>query len=49
LILQSSSLIGQCPVNMNIPVQKLGPFWWPPKHKMTIFSKRAITILIKFQ
>jgi hypothetical protein len=34
---------------LNIPAQKLLAFQMGPKQKVAIFSKAAVTLLIKFQ
>jgi hypothetical protein len=49
IVFKSLSVMGGCPVNMNILGQKnAGPSDEPQKNKM-IFSKMALTILINFQ
>jgi hypothetical protein len=37
------SIRGRCPVNVNIPAQKIGPLKWARELKMAIFSKRILT------
>jgi hypothetical protein len=47
--LKSLSIIGRCPVNMNILPSKAGALNISPKNKMAIFSKYVLTIYIEFQ
>jgi hypothetical protein len=48
-VFKSFSVIGQCPVNMNILVPKIESLQMGPRNKMATFSKKAPNISNQFQ
>jgi hypothetical protein len=47
--IQMISILGHCPVNMNIPAPNVGVLQVGCKHKMAIFLKMDVMMLIKVQ
>jgi hypothetical protein len=46
MIYENVSIVGWCPVDINIPASE-GPLRWAPKSKIATFSKATQMILIK--